>query len=256
MCKRLVLDGASAVIIVSRSAIRAEEAISRVKQETGCDDAPVGFVEWDFQDLTGLLKGWKAPSGDSDLNQPFDTLINCAGITQAQGLLSTSSDAVAEILKVNLQAPMDLSRQMLKDYFALARELSKQPEEMQRRVRSFCVVNVSSLLANRGGYGTSAYSASKAGLLAFTRTLALEGAAIRERSPILPPFRANVVVPGYVDTPMIGSFSASHTEKLTAEIPLGRYGSAAEVADAIMFLVKNEYANNTVLNLDGGLSAR
>lgn len=54
---------------------------------------------------------------------------------------------------------------------------------------------------------------------------------------------------------MIEAFSADYRRKLEGEIPLGRYGTAAEVADAVLFLLRNEYANNTVLNLDGGLSA-
>lgn len=167
----------------------------------------------------------------------------------------TSSAAASEILKVNLEAPIELSRQMLKEYFSCGKSLSKQSTEPHTRPPSFCVVNISSLLAERGGYGTSVYSTSKAGLTAFTRTLTLEAAAIRDKFPTLPPFRANVVVPGYIDTPMLGNFSKVHKDKLVAEIPLRRYGTAEEVAGAVLFLLGNEYANNTVLNLDGGLSA-
>ena len=187
--------------------------------------------------------------------EPIDTLINCAGVSQEQGLQSMSPVTVSEILRVNLQAPIELSRQMLKQYFAYGISLSKNPRGHPVRPASFCVVNISSLLAERGGYGTSIYSTSKAGLTAFTRTLALEVAAIRDKHPELPPFRANVVVPGYIDTPMIKNFSTRQKEKHIAEIPVRRYGKAEEVADAVIFLLRNEYANNTVLNLDGGLSA-
>lgn len=69
------------------------------------------------------------------------------------------------------------------------------------------------------------------------------------------PFRANVVVPGYVETPMVGSFSGKIRQDIEDEIPLHRFGRPDEVADAVVFLLANEYANNCVLNLDGGLSA-
>lgn len=144
---------------------------------------------------------------------------------------------------------------MLKEYFAHGKRLSTNSLSQLGQDSSYCVVNVSSLLANRGGYGSSIYATSKAGLTAFTRTLALEAATIRDRFSALPPFRTNAVLPGYIDTPMIETFSQSQKQKLESDIPLRRYGTAEEVADAVMFLLKNEYANNTVLNLDGGLSA-
>ncbi|KAK5060102.1 hypothetical protein LTR84_009986 [Exophiala bonariae] len=71
----------------------------------------------------------------------------------------------------------------------------------------------------------------------------------------MPPLRANAILPGYIDTPMIEGFSQGRKEDLIAQIPLRRFGKPAEVADAIMFLLHNEYANNCVLKLDGGLSA-
>lgn len=67
------------------------------------------------------------------------------------------------------------------------------------------------------------------------------------------PFRANVVVPGYIDTPMTEAFSESYRTELQGKIPLGRFGTAEEVADAGVWAVWNEYANGCVLTLDGGL---
>lgn len=62
------------------------------------------------------------------------------------------------------------------------------------------------------------------------------------------------MVPGYVETAMTGLFSGEYRQKLVGEIPLGRFGTAEEVAEAVGFLVGCEYANNTVLGVDGGLS--
>lgn len=67
--------------------------------------------------------------------------------------------------------------------------------------------------------------------------------------------RSNAIVPGYIETPMIEDFSPGEVERLKAMIPLHRFGDPREIADAAVFLAQNEYANNCVLNLDGGLSA-
>lgn len=219
-------------------------------------DAPIQFAEHDFKDdIDDAFTKWRTLINEKFDHNKFDTLINCAGISQSQALLSTSSEAISEILKINLEIPIKLSRHLLKEYFAFGKRLAKGPLSQIQAPKSFCIVNISSLLANRGGYGSSVYSTSKSGLTAFTRAITLEAASIRERFPILPPFRANVLSPGYIDTPMIENFSKAQREKLEYEIPLRRYGTAEEVADAVMFLLKNEYANNTILNLDGGLSA-
>lgn len=67
--------------------------------------------------------------------------------------------------------------------------------------------------------------------------------------------RSNAIVPGYIETPMIEDFSPGEVERLKTMIPLHRFGDPREIADAAVFLAQNEYANNCVLNLDGGLSA-
>lgn len=204
------------------------------------------------------------PHDRSTGTRRFNTLINCAGVTQAQGLLGTSPTSSSLILRTNLEAPIELSRQLLKDYFALGTLLSKQPKHPDLSLNSpatttaspsYCVINISSLLADRGGHGSSIYATSKAGLVAFTRTLALEAASIRARFPSLPAFRANVVAPGYVDTPMLSALAPARREELCRSIPLRRFAEPAEVAGAVLFLLANEYANNALVNLDGGLSA-
>lgn len=263
VAKKLLLNGTSSVTITSRNAQKAQRAIDKIKTEINSSDAHIRFIECDFTNPISF-DSLKPPTTTNDSNQKatFDTLINCAGMTQSSSLLTTSPSATSQILKTNLEAPIELSRGLLKDYFTLGKRLSKTSSSSTTDTStgspippSFNIITVSSLLAQRGVPGTSIYATSKAGLIAFTRTLTLEAAAIRSKYPALPPFRANVVVPGYIDTPMIADFSDAYRNKLEGEIPLGRYGTAVEVADAVMFLVGNEYASNCVLNLDGGLSA-
>jgi tRNA-splicing endonuclease subunit Sen54 len=143
---------------------------------------------------------------------------------------------------------------------------------------SKCIINISSLLGLKGVTGTVTYAATKAGLLGLTRSVAVEAAeTLRGGRRVM--VRSNAIVPGYIDTPMIEGaltkkntqpfsiwvqdakdcrgtdFGADRTAQLRDRIPLNRFGMPAEIADAAVFLASNEYANNCVLNLDGGLSA-
>lgn len=138
-------------------------------------------------------------------------------------------------------------------------------------IPSKCIINISSLLALKGGTGVVPYAASKAGVLGLTRSLTVE-ASKTLRNQII---RSNAIVPGYIETPMIAGmsshlpclglaltniltiidFSQTENDKLKEDIPLGRFGQPHEVADTAVFLAQNEYANNCVINLDGGLGA-
>lgn len=138
-------------------------------------------------------------------------------------------------------------------------------------IPSKCIINISSLLALKGGTGVVPYAASKAGVLGLTRSLTVETSKTLRNQII----RSNAIVPGYIETPMIAGmsshlqclglvltdipiivdFSQTENDKLKEDIPLRRFGQPHEVADAAVFLAQNEYANNCVINLDGGLSA-
>lgn len=118
-------------------------------------------------------------------------MIHCAGITQTSLLPSTPPAAIRDILHVNLESAALLARALLR------RHLKSPPASP-----AWHFLAVSSLLAIKSGVGSSVYAASKAGLIALTRAVALEGAEVVRRRPGAPGFRANVVVPGYIDTPM------------------------------------------------------
>lgn len=107
------------------------------------------------------------------------------------------------------------------------------------------IINLSSLLALRSGFGAVSYSASKAGVLGFTRALASEYSMHR--------VRVNAIVPGYIETDMTSTIH--NREGLLKRIPLGRFGTPEEVAGAALFLAENEYACGSVVSVDGGLGA-
>ncbi|TDZ17509.1 3-oxoacyl-[acyl-carrier-protein] reductase [Colletotrichum orbiculare MAFF 240422] len=162
----------------------------------------------------------------------IDVLVNAAGIAQFQLLQNTSLQAARELVDTNLMGTIFMSRYMA------------QRMKRRRADRDACIINVASLLAEKGSPGTSVYAASKAGIIGLTHALSVELGPLR--------IRTNAIVPGYIETNMLASMSREPLEK---RIPLGRLGRPEEVADAAVFLAQNTYANNCVLNLDGGLSA-
>ncbi|WQF82436.1 Putative short-chain dehydrogenase/reductase SDR, NAD(P)-binding domain superfamily [Colletotrichum destructivum] len=162
----------------------------------------------------------------------IDVLVNAAGIAQFQLLQNTSSQTARELVDTNLMGTIFMSRYMA------------QRMKRRRADRDACIINIASLLAEKGSPGTSIYAASKAGIIGFTHALSVELGPLR--------IRANAIVPGYIETNMLASMSREPLEK---RIPLGRLGRPDEVADAAVFLAQNTYANNCILNLDGGLSA-
>ncbi|KAH8883417.1 NAD(P)-binding protein [Thozetella sp. PMI_491] len=155
----------------------------------------------------------------------IDVMVNCAGVAQESLLVKTDADAAHEILSTNLLGAVWGCKIVGK--------------QMVREKRRGCIINISSLLAVKGAAGTSVYAASKAGLLGLTTSLVSELGRFG--------IRVNAILPGYIETAMV--------HNVRNRIPSGRFGTVDEVADAAAFLAKNEYANNCMLNLDGGLSA-
>lgn len=158
-------------------------------------------------------------------------LVNNAGIT-ADGLaLSMSDDAFTDVLRVNLTAAFLLSRAALRGML---------------RARAGRIVNITSVVGLHGNAGQVNYSASKAGLVGLTKSLARE---VGKRG-----ITVNAVAPGFIETAMTQDLDSAG---LLASIPAGRLGTPDEVAAAVGFLCSNaaSYINGAVLQVDGGMFA-
>jgi len=118
--------------------------------------------------------------------------------------------------------------------------------QMIRR-RSGSIINVSSISGLRGNGGQTNYSASKAGLVGFSKSLAREVASRN--------VRVNVVAPGYIDTAMTDGLDAKLKELMLGQIPMARVGGPEEVADTVVFLASDlsTYVTGQVIQIDGGL---
>ncbi|KAL1972965.1 hypothetical protein VTN31DRAFT_6507 [Thermomyces dupontii] len=256
IAERFLAEGAKAIILVGRSHDRLMEAKKRLEHHLSPErSSTISVLPGDVSKLAGensgrgndddVQQGWL-----KDLEKEMDNvgiLVNAAGASVSKVLIRTSPDDISAMLRTNLEGAIMTSRALLKACLRAARTRDSSAP------RSRCVINISSLLALRGVTGTATYAASKAGLLGLTRSLAVEAAELlRGKGMVL---RSNALVPGYVDTPFIEDFSEERVSQLKDRIPLRRFATPAEIADAALFLATNEYANNCVLNLDGGLSA-
>ncbi|KAH0616090.1 hypothetical protein JD844_026931 [Phrynosoma platyrhinos] len=154
-------------------------------------------------------------------------LVNAAGINRDGLLLRTKVEDMVSQLQTNLLGTMLTCKAAVKNM-------------IQQEGGS--IVNIGSIVGLKGNSGQSVYSASKAGLVGFSRSLAKEVA----RKNI----RVNMVVPGFIHTDMTAHLKE---EQLTKAIPLGRFGEPHEVANAVIFLLESPYVTGHVLVVDGGL---
>jgi 3-oxoacyl-[acyl-carrier protein] reductase len=162
----------------------------------------------------------------------LDILVNNAGLTRDGLIARMSDDDWSDVISTNLGGVFHTCR-------AAARGM------MKRRAGS--IVNISSIVGLHGNPGQTNYSASKAGIIGFTKALARE---LGNRG-----VRANVVAPGYVDTRLTQVIADEMKQLMLANTPLGRFGTPEDVAGAVRFLCSDEarFITGDVLLVDGGL---
>ena len=162
-----------------------------------------------------------------------DVLVNCAGIGANKPFLDTPIELFDRILAVNLRGTFLMSQ-------AVAR----------RMPAGGSIVNIGSISGLRGNLGRAAYGASKGGLVTMSQVMAVELASRK--------IRVKVIAPGPIETPLVEAMlSPAERAVWTRRLPLGRYGTAAEVAAAALFLASDEssYVTGHVLAVDGGFLA-
>lgn len=175
-------------------------------------------------------------SQEQDVQRTFETihknqgnisyLVNAAGINRDSLLMRTKPEDMVALLHTNLLGTMLTCK-------AALRSLLHSP--------GAAIVNIGSVVGHKGNAGQCVYSASKAGLEGFTRSLAKEVAS-RD-------VRVNLLAPGFIRTDM----TAGLKEEQLRTIPLGRFGEPEEVAKAVLFLLESPYITGQVLVVDGGL---
>ena len=162
----------------------------------------------------------------------IDVLVNNAGITKDTLLMRMKKEDFESVIDVNLVGTFNVTKNVI---------------SYMMKARSGNIVNISSVVGISGNSGQTNYSASKAGIIGFTKSLAKEVASRN--------IRVNAVAPGFIETNMTDVLKDDIKEEISKNIPLKRMGTADDVANAVKFLVSEEssYITGQVIQVDGGM---
>ncbi|MFN3512906.1 MAG: beta-ketoacyl-ACP reductase [Phenylobacterium sp.] len=219
ICERLKADGMKVAAGYSGN----EEAAQACARELGVMvvKGNVGV----FEDCKRAVEAVEAELG------PVDVLVNNAGITRDGVFHKMTPEQWSEVIRVNMDSVFNMTRQVI--------------EGMRERGWGR-IVNISSINGQKGQMGQTNYSAAKAGMIGFTKALALESA----RKGVT----VNCIAPGYIDTEMVAAVPPDVLKGIVAQIPVGRLGRGEEIADMVAFLAGEHagYVTGATLSLNGG----
>lgn len=221
VCQALHEQGARVIASYNRGGNHEQSKIWQEQQRQKGYEINVSYVDiTDYESCKILLENIEQNYG------PVDILINNAGVTMDVQCHKMSLEAWYKVINTNLNGIFNMTRQVI----------NRMIERNYGRI-----INISSINAHKGQFGQVNYSASKAGILGFTKALALEVA----RKGIT----VNTISPGYIATDMINSIPTQFREQIISQIPVGRFGDPAEVARAVVFLAAEESSFITGANL-------
>jgi 3-oxoacyl-[acyl-carrier protein] reductase len=222
----LTLAGAGATVIGTATSEAGALAISEAFAVAGVKGRGVVLNVNDAAASEGLIEATVKEFGGLHI------LVNNAGITQDQLAMRMKDDDFDAVIDTNLRAVFRLSRAVLRPMM---------------KARGGRIINITSVVGSTGNPGQANYAAAKAGVAGMARALARE---IGSRG-----ITVNCVAPGFIDTDMTKALGADQHTALLAQIPLGRLGSADDVAQAVAFLASPHaaYITGTTLHVNGGM---
>ena len=214
------------VIIIGRTQSQAQEVAAQLKAKGHLAD---GFG----CDVTNLANVQETVNKILDIHKRIDILVNNAGITRDNLLLRLDESDWDEVIKVNLKGTFNVTKIVSK---------------VMLKAKKGKIISISSVIGLTGNIGQSNYAASKAGIIAFSKSVAKE-LAYRN-------ITVNCVAPGYIRTDMTAKISETVQQKVLDHIPLSRFGEAADVAGVCLFLASPaaNYITGQTIIIDGGLT--
>jgi len=202
-----------------------DEAAERFRARSG-----IAVYKWSVADYDACAAGVKKVEAEIG---PIEILVNNAGITRDAPFHRMTREQWDEVIRTNLDGLFNMTH----------------PVWPGMRERKFGrIVNISSVNGQKGQFGQVNYSAAKAGDLGFTKALALEGAKFG--------ITVNAICPGYIDTDMVRAVDPEIVaEKILPQIPVGRLGTAEEIARCVLFLVSDEagFITGSTISANGGM---
>ena len=219
ICERLKSDGMRVAAGYSGN----EEAAQACARELGV--MVVKGNVGSFEDCDRAVRAVEAELG------PVDVLVNNAGITRDGVFHKMSPAQWSDVIRVNMDSVFNMTRQVI--------------EGMREREWGR-IVNISSINGQKGQVGQTNYAAAKAGMIGFTKALALENA----RKGVT----VNCICPGYIDTEMVQAVPEAVLASIISQIPVGRLGRGEEIADMVAFLSGEHagFVTGSTLSLNGG----
>ena len=219
ICERLKSDGMAVAAGYSGN----EAAAAACARELGV--MVVKGNVGNFEDCARAVEAVTAELG------PVDVLVNNAGITRDGVFHKMQPDQWSEVIRVNMDSVFNMTRHVI--------------EGMREREWGR-IINISSINGQKGQMGQTNYSAAKAGVIGFTKALALENA----RKGVT----VNCICPGYIDTEMVQAVPENVLAAIIGQIPVGRLGRGDEIADMVAFLAGEHagYVTGSTLSLNGG----
>lgn len=208
---------------------KESDELTKLKQEIEKSNVKCLLVQGDvssFDDCERFVKETVEGLGS------IDVLVNNAGITKDMLLMRMKEEDFKQVIDTNLVGTFNVTKNVI-SYM------------MKARIGN--IVNISSVVGISGNAGQTNYSASKAGIIGFTKSLAKEVASRN--------IRVNAVAPGFIETNMTDVLKDDVKEEIAKNIPLKRMGKAEDVANAVKFLVSEDssYITGQVIQVDGGM---
>jgi acetoacetyl-CoA reductase len=223
IAKEFAKQGAKVVVNYNSSAAGAEKVVGQIEELGGTAIAVKANVS-NLDDAKSLIEQTVAQFGKVDI------LVNNAGITRDKTFKKMDEKAWNEVINTNLNSV----------YHTTSAVINPMLEQKFGRI-----INISSIVGQAGAFGQTNYSASKAGIIGFTKSLALETA----KNGIT----VNAVCPGYILTEMTAEIPENVMEAIVSRIPMKRMGTTTEIAEAVIFLAKSDYITGQCINVNGGV---
>ena len=222
----LTLGRAGATVIGTATSETGADNISKVFADKKISGKGIKLNVTDNEQIASLVKIVNEEFG------PIDILINNAGITRDNILLRMKEDEWEDIIDTNLTSIYKMSKSVLRGMI---------------KKRSGRIISISSVVGAMGNAGQSNYAAAKAGMIGFTKSLARE-VGVRG-------ITVNAIAPGFIETDMTDNLPNDQKEALASQIPMGRLGTADEVANAVLFLAGDggSYITGQTLHVNGGM---